>query len=154
MPSLISGEPTRTFPDEVVSHTFHGQSPWNATRYRKVQKNRMPVSYPAQGKFTRRSPVSLPEPVNMDVLAAMSDEELNTHLRSINEVMDTVYEHRIDARSWEEEIAYVRREQQIRRARRESHEKYVRQLEREFTESEAGLPVADLDNSAFLEFNR
>ena len=90
----------------------------------------------------------------MDALGGMSDEDLINHLRSLHDGLDHAYETRGNNRPWEEEIAYVRREQGIRRDRRAAHDTYIRTLEREFAISEAGLPVADLDNSAFLEFNR
>ena len=109
----------------------------------KVQKNRA-----SAGKS-----VTTPLQVNIDVLGGMSDEDLNNHIRSLHEGLDHMYETRGNNRPWEEEIAYARREQQIRRDRRAAHEAYMKQLEREFSVSEAGLPVADLDNSAFLEIN-
>lgn len=99
-------------------------------------------------KVYRRFP--LPEIVSIDLMAAANDEDLINRLRSLEEERNKVLDAHLDARPWEEEVAYIRRELQIRRSRREAHERYVRELEREFAEAEANLPVADLDNSHFL----
>lgn len=81
----------------------------------------------------------------------MSEEEMITHLRFLNEGLDSSTRYGHDVQPWEVEIAYVRREQQIRRQRREAFDVYVNGLEHDYDRSEAGLPVADLDNSAFTE---
>jgi hypothetical protein len=143
---------TKVFPVEVGGniHRFHDESR-DSDEVRKVQKNRATAS--GKSVVNRRQPAA-PQQVNMDTLGGMSDEDLINHLRSLHEGLDHAYETRGNSRLWEEEIAYVRREQQIRRERRAAHDAYIRTLEREFAISEAGLPVADLDNSAFLEFNR
>lgn len=83
-------------------------------------------------------------------MAALSDEELINRLHSLEEDRQKVLDANLAARPWEEEVAYIKRELQIRWARREAHDRYVRQLEKEFVESEANLPMADLDNSHFL----
>lgn len=85
--------------------------------------------------------------MSIDVMAALPDEELINRLRSLEEDRQKVLDVHLVARPWEEEVAYIRRELQIRCARREAHDRYVSQLEKEFVESEANLPVADLDNS-------
>jgi hypothetical protein len=56
----------------------------------------------------------------------------------------------VDVRPWEEEVAYVRREQQIRRVRRELHSEWMRRGDEEFNKREATLPAGDFDNSAFV----
>lgn len=88
-----------------------------------------------------------PEIVNIDVLGAMLDEDLIVRLRSLEDEKERTH---LDARPWEEEIAYIRREQQLRRARREAHSEYVRACELEFARSEVGLPAGDFDNSAYV----
>lgn len=115
-----------------------------------VQKIRKRFQSPPQARSSRRYPVALPELVSIDVLGAQNDEELINRLRSLEEDRNKVLDAHMDARPWEEEVAYIRRELQIRRSRREAHQAYVRTLEREFAESEANLPVADLDNTHFL----
>lgn len=86
----------------------------------------------------------------MDTMFTIPDDALITRLRSLEEDRLKVLDAHLDARPWEEEVAYIRRELQIRRSRREAHQNYMRQLEREFAEAEANLPVADLDNTHFL----
>ncbi len=118
-----------------------------------MQKNRSratsPVAVP-QVRVQRRYPVAFPEVANIDVLAIAQDEELVSRLRSLEDDRTKVLDAHLDPKLWEEEVAYLRREMQIRRSRREAHERYVRTLEREYADSEVGLPNADLDNSQFL----
>lgn len=105
---------------------------------------------PAQVRPSRRYPVNQPSLVDIDTLGAMQDDELVARFRAVDDDRLKVVNAGLDARPWEEELAYARREMQIRRSRREAHDRYVRQLEREYQESEANLPVADLDNTNFL----
>lgn len=98
----------------------------------------------------RRYPVPLPEVVSVDVLGTLLDEDLIVRLRALDEDRNKVFEARGDARPWEEEIAYVRREQQMRRARREKHQDFVRKEQEAFDKLEATLPPGDFDNSAFV----
>lgn len=98
----------------------------------------------------RRSTVSIPEVVTIDVLNLMLDEDLISRLRALDEDRNKVIEERGETRPWDEEIAYVRREQQLRRTRREAHMEFLRQEQEAFEKLEASLPVADLDNSAFV----
>jgi hypothetical protein len=124
-----------------------------AQRYEdNVQKNRKrsEASVSNEGRSTRRYPVQLPEVVTIDVLGAMLDEDLVVRLRVLDDDKNKVYDAHLDARPWEEEIAYIRREQQLRRARRDTHAEYVRKSEDEFARTEAHLPAGDFDNSAFV----
>lgn len=115
-----------------------------------MQKNRKRSPSPPQARSSRRYPVAFPDVVTIDALGTLNDEELINRLRSLEEDRNKVLDAHLDARLWEEEVAYIRRELQIRRSRREAHQDYVRQLEKEFAEAEANLPVADLDNTHFL----
>lgn len=95
----------------------------------------------------------VPLQIDMDTLATMSDEELMERFKSLDADMASVAHEDYDAtKPWEEELSYVRREQLIRRGRRDAHERYLSRLDNDhYSESEASLPVADLDNSSFLE---
>lgn len=72
-------------------------------------------------------PVNLPVPVNMDEIAIMSDEEVFARAGSLENDRAKVLDHRLDPTPWEIEIAYYRREQGIRRLRREIHEVFVKE---------------------------
>lgn len=98
---------------------------------------------------TRRG-ANLPEVVTIDVLGAMLDEDLIVRLRALEDEKGKAYENHQDLAPWEVEIAYIRREQQVRRSRRDNHADYVRKAEEEFARTEAGLPAGDFDNSAFV----
>lgn len=99
---------------------------------------------------TRRSGTPLPDVISIDELGVMLDEDLLARGRALEEARAKAFEERVDSRPWEEEIAYVRREQQIRRARRETHSEYVRKAEDEFARVEATLPAGDFDNTEFV----
>jgi hypothetical protein len=98
----------------------------------------------------RRYPVPLPEVVSIDVLGTLLDEDLIVRLRALDDDRNKVIDARGDSRPWEEEIAYVRREQQMRRTRRENHQEFVRKEQKTFDDLEASLPPGDFDNSAFV----
>lgn len=99
-----------------------------------------------------RYPISLPEVTNIDALATMSDDDLGSLTRRLWDDREKVLDSsaRFDTRPWDEELSYVKREQQIRRQRHEAHEKWLKELELEHSRQEINLPTADLDNSAFV----
>jgi hypothetical protein len=66
-----------------------------------------------------------PEIVDMDVIATMTDDELVNRFQRMDVEREAMRETRIPTREWEIEIAYVRREQQLRRTRREAHDSYL-----------------------------
>lgn len=86
----------------------------------------------------------------MDDIAYMSDEELAALWRDLDESHQKIVCCNMDAMPWEVELAYLRREQLIRRERREAHEEYLKMLKSQPDFScDDNYPVADLDNSAF-----
>lgn len=94
--------------------------------------------------------ITLPDVVNMDDLAVLTDEELYARSRLLDEDRQYMFNAGAVSRPWEEELAYVKRELMLRKSRRDAHEAYVRQIEREFQEQERNLPMADMDNTQFL----
>ncbi len=86
----------------------------------------------------------------MDVLGAIDDKDLILRFQALDEDRLRAYEAGRDTRPWEEEIAYVRREQQIRRTRRDAHARLTAAAQAEYERIEAGLPQGDFDNSAFV----
>jgi hypothetical protein len=87
-----------------------------------MQKQRNSTNRKYDNYTTQRQyPVQLPEQTSIDDLAMMSDEELVHQANLLEHDRGVVLEARLDARPWEEEIAYVRREQQLRRSRRDAH---------------------------------
>lgn len=119
-----------------------------------MQKNRKPIAPPSQLRPVRRFPVPIPEVINMDDIGNMIDEDMLVRLRSLEEDMGRVYEARMDTMLWEIEISYIKREQALRRHRRELHDRYMQEMMRDFATSEVGLPIADLDNSAFTDLDQ
>jgi hypothetical protein len=93
-----------------------------------------------------------PDIINVDDLAMMLDEDVINRLNSLCEEYERILNQgTFDPRPWEEEIAYVKRELQIRRVRHDAHVRYVEQMENDYASAEATAPVADLDNSSFLK---
>lgn len=104
----------------------------------------------------KKASVPLPEVVNMDDIATMTDDVLIENLRSLETAREKAIEERIDTVPWEIEACYVRRELQLRRVRHSAHENYLQQLDQEAVEAarqEHQYPVADLNNSSFMFFN-
>lgn len=99
-----------------------------------------------------RYPVPLPDVTNIDTLATMSDDDMMSLSRRLHDDRDKVLDAsvRLDTRPWDEELAYLKREQQIRRSRHEAHERWLREQEIEHSRQEINLPTADLDNSSFV----
>lgn len=95
-------------------------------------------------------PVPVPECANMDDLAAMSDEELNSKSYALHADRNKVIDRGIDAKLWDIELAYVYREFQLRRTRRDVHERFMRDQARQFAEEEARLPSAEFDNLRYV----
>jgi len=115
-----------------------------------VQKSQKTSRFAASNVRSRQPVISRPEVVSADVLGTMLDEDLIVRLRVLDESHRAATSAGLDTRPWEEEIAYVRREQQLRRGRRDQHLTYVRKMEQAFNLSEMGLPAGDFDNTAFV----
>lgn len=114
----------------------------------KTRKRSDTTSLPSRPN--RHQVVPSPELVSIDVLGTLLDEDLIVRLRALDDDRNRAYEARVDTVPWETEIAYVRREQQMRRGRRENHSEYVRREQSDFERIEASLPPGDFDNSAFV----
>ncbi len=117
----------------------------------KVQKRNRAAEASNTGRVTRsRNAPCLPELINIDDLGIMQDEDLILRLRAMDDDRSRAHEMGQDTRPWEEEIAYIRREQQIRRIRRDNHAEFTRVAQAEYERIEAGLPQGDFDNSVFV----
>lgn len=115
-----------------------------------MQKTRNRTDASTHNARPNRFAMQVPEQVDIDTLGTMLDEDLIVRLRTLEDERGKAYEAHQDSRPWEEEIAYVRREQQLRRVRRDNHMDYLRRSEGSYNDSEAGLPAGDFDNSAFV----
>ena len=106
-------------------------------------------------QHTYHNTSNLPEVVSVDVLNTMQDEDLIDHLRVMEGGLSKAESTgRSDPRAWQEEIAYIRREQQIRRTRRDAHAEITRKEIAEFDALEARLPAGDFDTTAFVYAER
>lgn len=104
---------------------------------RSSSQNVNNVVYEAYGQAY---PVPVPEVLNTDELAVMADDEIFGRLSHLEADRISVIDARFDPTPWEIEIAWMRRELHVRRARRELHEQYLqtapRHEEFEFVEYE------------------
>ena len=94
------------------------------------QKNVKP-----QGAKSRHSGGS--EQLRSDILAVMLDEELSGLADRLEEERQSALKSGYATRAYEEEIAYVRREQQVRSMRRRAHSAYLDGIQREIAEQDA-----------------
>jgi hypothetical protein len=124
----------------------------------KQQSNKRQFDYNnvSTQRVRKEPPCPLPTPMTCDELSMLLDDELVDRFRSLDNDREKVIAVKFDATPWETEICYVRREMQLRRIRREHHDLYLKQLDREADEAflaEDKYPVADLDNSSFMFIN-
>lgn len=73
--------------------------------------------------------VESPEVYNMDDIGYMMDEALYDRVGRLDSERAKLVANGYDARLWEVEIAYVQREQGIRRSRSELHADYLRKFQ-------------------------
>ena len=106
---------------------------------------------PPQGVRSKRS--SGPEQLRTDVLAVMLDEELSGLAERTEEERLAALKSGQWTRGYEEEIAYVRREQQIRSLRRRAHSAYLDGIQREIAEQDAiERTLSNFDDRCNKEF--
>lgn len=118
--------------------------PW-AMRCPEEEKVQKPMNDARRGRV-----VYLPEVIDSDTLAVLQDNELALRYRALDDDRIRAQELGWVLQPWEVELAYVKREQQIRNDRRQAHAEINRRETQEFYASEAGLPSGDVDNFAFV----
>jgi hypothetical protein len=77
---------------------------------------------------TSKYPLPVPEVANMDEIGYYPDDLLADRIGRLESERTRLLEMRYDPQLWEVELAYLRREQQIRTVRSERHEAYMRDL--------------------------
>lgn len=86
--------------------------------------------------------VEAPEVLNMDDLGYMQDEMVDERAYRLENERNRILSSGRDAYLWEVELAYVRREQQLRKTRAEMHQDYLRKFNVENTNVEVDLAVS------------
>ncbi len=76
----------------------------------------------------RKSSVELPDIANMDDLALLSDEELSGRAGRLEADRRRAASTSSDLVPWETEIAYIRREQQLRETRVRLHMDFIKSV--------------------------
>lgn len=84
--------------------------------------------------------IELPEIYNMDDIGYMMDETLYDRVGRLESERSKLVSNGYDAKPWEVEVAYVQREQGIRKTRAEMHAEYVRKFQTPFDEIDFGNP--------------
>jgi len=69
-----------------------------------------------------------PEIWNMDDLGYMADEMIEDRAQRLESERNRLLSTGKDPHLWEVEIAYIRREQQLRKTREEFHQKYLKKF--------------------------
>lgn len=93
-------------------------------------------------------PVAIPEVVNMDVLGVMLDDEVYARSYSLESDRLQVLKAGMDTRLWDIELAYVKRELQMRSSRRQAHDRFLaneERVRREMMRYEESLPEANFE---------
>lgn len=79
-----------------------------------------------QNRNFPRVEILAPQMIDMDSLAYFSDQDLDRRRSNLDDDrMKAVYSG-VDSYAWEVELAYLQRENDIRRTRRVMHEQYLR----------------------------
>lgn len=92
------------------------------------KKNKATVAVTGTTQRTPRFPIPVPELNNMDDVGYYPDEVLHDKINRLESERGRLLELKLEPIPWEVELAYLRREQQIRKSRIEKHEQYVREL--------------------------
>ena len=98
-------------------------------------------------------PFPLPEVHNMDEIGYFVDELLHEKINKLEGERMRLLELKLEPTPWEVEIAYLRREQQIRKARSENHEKYQQNFSSKVDEDEVFDATPKNINSTFSVLN-
>ena len=106
-----------------------------------------------QSSHEVRYPVSVPEVVNMDALSVISDDDLSNRAQAITSDRAKVIDSGNDPLLWEIELCYTQREFQMRRSRREMHEKFMKDQSKISFDDESELPSAEFDNLRYAAVN-
>ena len=133
----VNGEAPRRAPNQDEDNV-------QKTRKRSESTSSLP------SRPNRRQVIQLPEVVSADILGTLLDEDIITRFRALDEDRNKADEASLDTSPWEVEIAYVRREQQMRRNRRETHAAWVKSEQMAFDSLEESLPKGDFDNSEYV----
>ena len=77
-----------------------------------------------------------PEVWNMDDLGYMPDETIDDRAQRLESERNRMVSMGKDAYLWEVEIAYIRREQQLRKTRSELHQEYLKKFNVDMSNAE------------------
>jgi hypothetical protein len=119
----------------------------SSKKVREVDVNNLTHDVDGEMNFRRGGPgdypFPLPQRLNMDVIAIMSDEEVYSRAASLEGERNKIVDYRLDPFNWEVEIAYLRREMGIRKVRRDLHEKFMK---------ENAALLAEISEEGYAEF--
>ena len=143
-----------------VCYTVLVSQPWHQKVYNSVRKNNKNTD---SGKNRRQHEkaesfsFSFPQVTCMDALASMGDDEMQDMYRRLDSERLQVIASNSSPVPWEEELAYLIREAEIRRERRSAHQKYCNTLQEEsrrFFEYDEQLPeYVPTTPPSYINFN-
>jgi hypothetical protein len=82
-----------------------------------------------------------PEIWNMDDLGYMADEMIEDRAQRLESERNRMLSSGKDPQLWEVEIAYIRREQQLRKTRSELHQEYLKKFNVDMNSAELDFHV-------------
>lgn len=95
----------------------------------------------------RRKTINTPDVYNMDMIAYMSDDEIGSLVSKLESERNHVLNRGQDPYSWEVEISYFRREQQLRKIRADRHTEYL-SAQRHFNSEDHDVVLLDATQDA------
>jgi len=102
---------------------------------------------------THRKSEPRPDITNMDDIALLLDEDLMARISQLDEGRNRALGSGHDPYYWEVELAYHKREQGLRRVRREIHDRWSAEQINTYNSDESNLPYADFDNLKYVMVN-
>lgn len=94
----------------------------------KNKKNASSANANNVKRAVRHYPIDMPTVMSIDVLGILPEEDLLGRVRTLEDDRQKLLENQYDVQPWEEEIAYIRRELQLRKVRRDLHDAYLSNL--------------------------
>lgn len=98
--------------------------------------------------FQVKYPVDFPQVSNMDDIGYMLDEAINDKVNRLENERNKLLEMKLDPRQWEVEIAYFRREQQMRKIRYDRHQTYLQKFSHVYEDQ--GFDTSSIANHSEL----
>lgn len=116
------------------------------TNKKHVDINDEHETFRAKARIVPQYPVDFPNVISMDVIARYSDEELFSCISRLETDRSKILESRFDPSPWEIELAYHKREFNLRKIRKEKHDEFMRLNAHLLPEDNSGFDMEDFNS--------